>query len=235
MTPRHTPGIAAAISLALPGLLLTAAPAGARQVALAPAPAPPRPSVITAPTWARPPYPDFPERALSEGVPEGRVVLQCGVAPDGLLPDCRIMEETPVGYDFGAAALAGAQQARMRLPTGMVVPPGAQVRFAVRFVQPDVPPRLPVLLNPAWARYPRATFPRAAAKAGITEARVQLDCEQHPGDGRLQNCVVTQEDPAGHGFGEAALRAAHRARVSGQSRDTALPNAHVIFTVPFSR
>jgi len=248
MTPRHHPGIAAAIVLALPGLLLTAAPAGARQVAPVaateaptqrssmaqdPAAPTPRPSVVTMPSWVRRPAPQFPERAQNQGVGEGRVTLHCPVAPDGMLTDCQIVEEVPLGVGFGQAALVGVREAQLQIPDGGGAGPRSTT-FTLRFRLSD-PPLLAVIENPVWSRSPRAAFPRAAARAGVTEARVRLDCEVNPFSDRLRNCMVTQEDPAGLGFGEAALKAAREAVIFAQIRNEAVPGAHVVFTVPFSR
>jgi len=100
------------------------------------APASPRtpvPTVITNPTWARPPAVEFPERALSRGLQSGVVQLKCSVAPSGALTACEILSETPEGGGFGVAALSGARRARVNPREVNGVAEGASVSFAVRF------------------------------------------------------------------------------------------------------
>lgn len=71
---------------------------------------PPRPSVIVNPEWARKPTPDeimnhYPTDALRQDL-SGRVLIRCDVALSGVLENCAVVEETPAGVGFGAAALA---------------------------------------------------------------------------------------------------------------------------------
>jgi periplasmic protein TonB len=47
-------------------------------------------------------------------------------------------------------------------------------------------------------------YPPAAASRAL-DARVQLDCVAD-GAGRLESCAVASEEPAGSGFGAAALK-----------------------------
>lgn len=49
----------------------------------------------------------FPRRAIERGV-EGAVTLDCAFAADDTLHSCQVVEETPSGMGFGAAALAMA-------------------------------------------------------------------------------------------------------------------------------
>ncbi|MGD9813950.1 MAG: TonB family protein [Hyphomonadaceae bacterium] len=71
---------------------------------------------VSAQTWVeRPAAEDFeryyPAWALWFGV-EGRVRLQCVVGAGGEMTDCRVLEETPAGWGFGAAALRLTQHFR---------------------------------------------------------------------------------------------------------------------------
>jgi protein TonB len=102
----------------------------------APVPAPPRPSVITRPSWTRQPSPEFPERALARGIESGRVTLNCLVNPNGSMSDCNIVSEDPAGAGFGAAALAAARRARLSPQTVDGAAQGARVNFTTRFVPP---------------------------------------------------------------------------------------------------
>ena len=78
------------------------APSSAKSTA---ATAPPKPSVITNPSWSRQVAPEFPERAQSRGIESGSAKVNCAVAPNGSLSDCRIVDEDPAGAGFGQAGL----------------------------------------------------------------------------------------------------------------------------------
>ena len=47
----------------------------------------------------------------------GHVLLRCRIRPDTRLEGCRVVEETPAGAGFGAAALAASTYFRFRPPT----------------------------------------------------------------------------------------------------------------------
>ena len=67
---------------------------------------------------------------------------------------------------------------------------------------------------------PATPVPNVEAVAG-REARqgaVELECTVQA-DGRVVGCVILSETPAGMGFGQAALSAARRARLSPRSVD----------------
>lgn len=103
----------------------------------APEPAPPRPSVITNPSWARQVAPEFPERAAARGIDGGRVTLQCTVQPNGSLTACSVVSEDPAGAGFGAAALAAARRSRVAPRTVDGAAQNATVRWTTRFVPPE--------------------------------------------------------------------------------------------------
>lgn len=109
-------------------------------------------TLIERPDWVRKPGGDsaaryFPDRAARLGI-DGRVVMLCHVRNDGLLAQCEILEETPSGYDFGAAALKMAPLFRMRpLDTSKFNVPGDSgftVRVPLAFLSPHDPPPPPV-------------------------------------------------------------------------------------------
>lgn len=96
----------------------------------------PQPAMIAGdsrPTWRRVPSPVFPARAMAAGVPDGAVQLTCEAEVSGRLSGCRILSETPAGYDFGANALRAAEGARIhpRQVDGVTV--RSTTRFTVRY------------------------------------------------------------------------------------------------------
>jgi beta-lactamase regulating signal transducer with metallopeptidase domain len=93
--------------------------------------------VITNPAWTQPPIPRLPATALSSGVAEGRVRLTCTAEADGRLSDCSVVNETPAGVGFGAAAIEAAESSR--ISTEMIDPATDRptVTFGVRFRLPD--------------------------------------------------------------------------------------------------
>lgn len=64
-------------------------------------------AVITKPIWLKRPVgldlaPYYPKKALSEGL-SGGAVVECRVTSKGRMSGCKIVSETPPGYDFGEA------------------------------------------------------------------------------------------------------------------------------------
>jgi protein TonB len=47
----------------------------------------------------------YPDKALYASK-SGHVVMHCSVTPEGKLSDCKITQETPKGFGFGAAVLS---------------------------------------------------------------------------------------------------------------------------------
>ena len=67
------------------------------------------PSVIGNPDWIKKPgarqfQRAYPERALRRGI-AGAATLDCRVAADGTVNSCRVVDESPVGENFGSAAM----------------------------------------------------------------------------------------------------------------------------------
>jgi protein TonB len=87
-------------------------------------PNPPDSAVIKKPKWVSLPSGDdmafaYPDQALDKGV-RAHVVALCQVTIDGKLDTCRVQEEQPSGYGFGAATLQVMTKFRMspKLPDG---------------------------------------------------------------------------------------------------------------------
>lgn len=79
---------------------------------------------------------------------------------------------------------------------------------------------------------PPTTLPSVEVVGPVTEAVVELECRVSD-EGRLTDCAVISETPSGQGFGDAARRAAGRARLNARTFDRAAAGAKVRFTTRF--
>jgi protein TonB len=80
---------------------------------------------------------------------------------------------------------------------------------------------------------PATPVPDVEAVAGqAREGTVELECTVQP-DGRVSDCIVLSERPRGMGFGEAALSAARRARLSPRSVDGVATGGKIRFRTRF--
>lgn len=104
---------------------------------IVPGPPPPAPlaaglSVVSDPSWSRPPLPEFPERARARGIQRGTVALNCAVQPNGSLIDCAVTSEAPTGAGFAQAALAASMRARVSRSVVDRLSAGGRTIFAVQ-------------------------------------------------------------------------------------------------------
>lgn len=150
----------------------------------------------------------YPLEAAMQSV-SGRAVVACAVRSNGG-PECALEAVSPNAFGFGDTALritsevAAAQRAQLA--------PGQVVRVPVSFAIVD---RNGQRQTP-WIEMPEARdffryYPRAAMRRDI-EGYASLICTIMP-DRRL-DCIVAEETPAGHGFGDAALSISERFRLS---------------------
>lgn len=93
---------------------------------------PPGPGVRR-PTWLTQPPVMYPDRAVRAGVEEGAAQLTCIAEPSGRLSRCRVISETPAGYDFGANAVRAAEQARVAPQTVDGVATPSPITFMIRY------------------------------------------------------------------------------------------------------
>jgi bla regulator protein blaR1 len=96
-------------------------------------------------------------------------------------------------------------------------------------------PPEPTIRLPVWRQRPGGEdmaryYPEAARAAGVTGAKVVIDCAI-TADGRLENCLVRQEDPAQYGFGEATIKLARHFQMAPEDRD-GKPTAGGVIRLP---
>ena len=181
-------------------------------------PANPNPTMQVALTlaWAQTPTAAdmsaaFPRQSVG-GVASWHVVLLCGVSGKGTLENCHSTSEHPSGHGFAKAALGLVKDFRV---TGDAAPKGVrdlrvQVPFDFRDPNQGAPPA--EIVAPEWLVAPDSKmagklFPPEAAKAGFKTGIATLACAVTH-EGRLVDCTVAGESPAGLGFGRSALAVA---------------------------
>lgn len=125
---------------------------------------------------------------------------RCKVAADGGMTDCRLIMEYPSSVGFGKAALGLAPLYRMKPPAEGGLAPGSEYVIGADWFRMDK--------DPDWLRKPSSNdlmtvWPRAAYAAGI-DGRATIICLVNT-QGALFDCVVRSEQPAGMGFGAAAI------------------------------
>ena len=119
-----------------------------------PSPSAARPSVSTAPDWARKPNADdlaelYPKAAVDAHI-EGRATIHCMVTAAGELAGCKVLAEEPVGSGFGDAALALAAKFKMKPQTRDGTPvDGGQINIPISFKLPRTaaPPKADVAMR----------------------------------------------------------------------------------------
>ncbi|PZO51419.1 MAG: hypothetical protein DCF16_11495 [Alphaproteobacteria bacterium] len=155
------------------------------------------------------------------------VQLRCRVA-DGALVACVQVVDTP--QTFLAAAIRAASAARLApLDQGGQPTDGREIVVRITFpipvaIDPSLPPPTANILmnaNVEWLERPDSArisllYPAEAFRQGLSGQAV-LDCIVNAG-GQLA-CLILSEEPAGQGFGEAAIRASRFFRMAPQTRD----------------
>lgn len=177
--------------------------------AAAPSWAPDDPNRITEPDWDKRPPPAvasryYPKALAQEG---GGASLEavCIAGPDGMLNDCRIVEDSRPGLGGGEALLQilGLYRLKPVDRSGRPVA-GRPLHFRMRMHPPIVFARAEggweILQDPyAWDD----AYPKAALAAGVS-GDATVACRGKKGARRIY-CTVEAEAPEVQGFGAAAL------------------------------
>jgi TonB family protein len=165
----------------------------------------------------------------------GHVILSCRFKPNGALKNCDVDSEEPQGQGFGSAARSLVVDFQMDVRGVKPEDLGRlQISLPVHFVpsKGGLPER--VLEHPEWLPGDDTSedfFPPKAAATGLATGRASLDCIADF-EGRMKNCTVSSEEPAGLDFGAAAIRIASHMRLNpwtdgGEPAD----GAHVRLTI----
>ncbi len=151
----------------------------------------------------------LPAKAAREGV-SGKATIRCRTTVEGFLEACKVLNESPEGYAFGAAALQLTPQFRMspKIRGGKAVP-GDDVTIPVIWKMMGATNQSlgnSLAIDPPWTRAPSeaevtAAWPKAAG--GLPSGQAVLRCEISR-EGLLKSCDVLSEQPTGRGFGRAA-------------------------------
>lgn len=167
------------------------------------------------PTWTKAPtYAEaisvYPEKAAAKKV-GGSATVKCSIDEARGLKACQTINEQPHGFGFARAArsLSDSFEVAPLSPGSELRLQDADTQYMVTFDPQMLDGNARVTGRPTWTALPSGdsmagAFPAAARTAGIAGARVTMDCLVVE-DGRVEDCRVVSEAPAGYGFGAAAL------------------------------
>jgi TonB family protein len=200
--------------------------------------------------WVHQPSPGdiahlYPVKARAKGI-DGSAVIECTATVDGSLRACSIKSEAPEGYNFGRAALAMAPQFQLkpelkdgkRVEVKVDIPihfngPGTRVGSMIAGSSMQVGQKT-MIANFAWTTTPTyadvvAVFP-AKAREKKVGGKATLRCAFKDA-GQVGYCVVQNDEPAGYGFGNAALDLVSHFQGPTTYGDGKLTKANVV-TIP---
>lgn len=159
----------------------------------------------------------YPARARAAQV-GGHVILFCRLDRSGGLSPCETTIEEPHGQGFALAAKELAKSFKV----GSVVMngrdmTGAKMQLPVTFAVEMLNPEATATGKPSWTALPNAAavhgaFPVQARQTGTKSGKATLTCKV-VAEGAL-DCALASEEPAGQGFGAAALELSPYFRLS---------------------
>ena len=163
----------------------------------------------------------------------GHATLACEFGVEGGLRKCTVITETPKGVGFRAAALNLSKKfvGPTRLPDGRSTQ-AMMVQVPITFALATLEER-PRIGRPQWEVLPTPESllrgaPQVERDVTVT---VLMDCGV-AGAGKLEDCRVESESPAGGSFGESALRMTSVMKVAVWT-DEGLPTVGGRVRVPF--
>jgi len=139
----------------------------------------------------------------------GHATLSCSIKGDGHLGDCQILMSEPSGAGFSDAARSLAKLFVAPPLVGDQPTKGMLTQVAFTFAPEMLDAAAPLIGKPRWVALPTPQqmnegLPSADAGSGVSSARVVLSCAVVEG-GKVGGCAVSEETPAGKGYGAAAL------------------------------
>lgn len=212
--------------------------------------------------WARRPTAEtvgmyYPKAAADEKL-GGTVDLLCLIGLRGAPQDCKVIEETPADYGFGAGAKRGIAPRMEAAPLAGDGKPSqgraVQIKIAFQGAAPTPTAAAPTaaptdaaaakaaaaIKELPWAGGPtpeqlEKAFPPAAKAAGVS-GRSTIACKVNAA-GEMTDCKVVSEEPSAAGFGAAALSVAPFFKLkpktdSGRSVEGATIRIPLVWTAP---
>ncbi|MDZ4375215.1 MAG: energy transducer TonB [Phenylobacterium sp.] len=164
-------------------------------------------------------------RAVATGA-FARAVAKCGVADDGALVGCRLVDETPSDIGLGEAFLDLTPKYR-RKPPGPDDP--REITLTLSWSPADTRPETIRRWTPAQLT---EVFPVEAYRKGI-DGRATISCvltEQAV----MTQCVVLEESPPGSGFGGATIALTPQMQMRPATQDGKPVRHEVAYTVGFA-
>jgi TonB family protein len=170
-------------------------------------------AVVTNPDWIRKPNLNqllavYPAKAHGDG----RAIINCTVGVDGVLRNCKVLDETPTNVGFGQAALALAPSFLMKPGTKDGKPVSDEVTIPIKFTgfsAISLGDKVTVVEDPPWLTVPTFAdiadgFP-AGARGKMLVGAVVFQCDLTK-VGRLRDCAVLNSDPPQLGFENSARK-----------------------------
>jgi len=182
------------------------------------------------PDWLQRPTLDqltavYPAAAAAKGA-EGRAVIRCVVGVEGLLHDCKVVDESPAGLGFGGAALAVAPTMLFKPATRYGKAVEAEITVPVNFKWPGgggdhESPTATVLTEMIWAKTPsmKEILAELDKKVGdkFADGKVVFQCRISTNSGELSECAVANTSPGMAQFKNVANALTHKFKADAKA------------------